>query len=100
MVLAKSSVLNKSALDMIHHYLELLTFIHELQQNPEIILDDNYKVFHSEKRLYGNDITINHRLHKRLEPVHARLLALNEWDESLLYPLAVSGAAAMEMKLY
>ena len=24
---------------------------------------------------------------------------LNEWDESLLYPLVVSGAAAMEVKL-
>ena len=29
-LLAKSSVLNKSALDMTHHYLELLTFLCDL----------------------------------------------------------------------
>ena len=37
MVLVKSTTLNRSALDMTHHYLELLTFLRELQ-NPETIL--------------------------------------------------------------
>ena len=41
-LLAKSSVLNKSALDMTHHYLELLTFLRDLQQDPSTILDKSY----------------------------------------------------------
>ena len=49
MVLAKSNTLNKSALDMTYHYLELLTFLREIQRNPEAILDKYYEVFRSEK---------------------------------------------------
>ena len=52
----------------------------------------------SEKRLYGND-NLNHRLHKKSQPVHRRLLRSDEWDEDFLYPLVASGAAAMERKL-
>ncbi len=99
MVLAKSNALKKSALDMTYHYLELLTFLRELQQHPDTILEGTYQVFRSEKRLYGDDKNTNHRVHKNSKPVHERLLQSDEWDKSLLYPLVVSGAAAMEKKL-
>ena len=99
MVLAKSNILNKSALDMAYHYLELLTFFREIQQHPDTILDGQYQVFRSERRLYGDDRRVNHRLHKKVEPAHKCLLKSEVWDRDLLYPLIVSGAAAMEIKL-
>ena len=99
MVLAKSNTLNKSALDMTYHYLELLTFLREIQQHPDTVLDGQYQVFRSERRLYGDDSDVNHRLHEKLEPAHKCLLKSEEWDKNLLYPLIVSGAAAMEAKL-
>ncbi len=45
MVLAKSNALKKCALDMTYHYLELLTFLHELQQHPETILEGSTRFF-------------------------------------------------------
>lgn len=49
--------------------------------------------------MYGNDKNINHRIREKLKPVHENLLKAEEWDESLLHPLVVSGAKAMEAKL-
>ena len=72
MVLAKSNALKISALDMTYHYLELLTFLRELQQHPDTILDGTYQVFRSEKSLYGDDKRTNHRLHDDSKPVHKR----------------------------
>ena len=99
MVLAKSTILNKSALDMTYHYLELLTFLREIQQYPDTLLDGDYQVFRSERRLYGDDIRVNHRLHKNVKPAHKYLLKSEVSDKDLLYPLVASGAASMEKKL-
>ena len=99
MALAKSNTLNKSALDMTYHYLELLTFLREIQQHPDTILDSQYQVFRSERRLYGDDARVNHRLHEKLKPAYKCLMRSETWDQELLYPLIVSGAAAMETKL-
>ena len=99
MALAKSNTLSKSALDMTYHYLELLTFLREIQQHPDTVLDAQYQVFRSERRLYGDDVQVNHRLHKKLQPAHKCLTKSDEWDQDLLYPLILSGAAAMEAKL-
>ena len=99
MALAKSTTLNKSALDMTYHYLELLTFLREIQQHPDTILDSQYQVFRSERRLYGDDARVNHRLHEKLKPAYKYLMRSETWDQELLYPLIVSGAAAMETKL-
>lgn len=74
MVLAKSTTLNKSALDMTYHYLELLTFLREIQHYPDVLLDHQYQVFRSERRLYGDDSRVNHRLHKKSEPAHKLML--------------------------
>lgn len=99
MTLAKSTTLNKSALDMTCHYLELLTFLREIQRCPGTLLDCQYQVFRSERRLYGNDSRVNHRLHEKSKLVHKCLFKSEDSDEDLLYPLIVKGAAAMEMKL-
>ena len=53
MMLVKSQKLNKSALDMNIHYLELKGFLEELTQDPQQIINPNYEVFPSEPRLYG-----------------------------------------------
>ena len=53
--LAKSCELKKFALDMNIHYVELKEFLSILETQPETIMDQNYKVFKSEKRLYGNE---------------------------------------------
>ena len=99
MALAKSTTLNKSALDMTYHYLELLTFLREIQQYPDTLLNRQYQVFLSERRLYGDDSHVNHRLHEKSEPAHKCLSKSEESDKDLLHPLIVAGAAAMEMKL-
>ena len=56
MMLVKSKALDKSALDMNVHYLELKVFLEELTQHPQQIMNPNYQVFPSEPRLYGNQI--------------------------------------------
>ena len=48
MMLVKSQKLNKSALDMNIHYLELKGFLEELTQDPQQIINPNYEVFPSE----------------------------------------------------
>lgn len=70
-----------------------------LRTEIENYTERTHQVFHSEQRLYGNCKDVNHRLHKKSQPVHRRLLTSDEWDENLLYPLVISGAAAMEEKL-
>ena len=41
-MLAKSTELKKSALDMNTHYFELQVFLQELEEHPEIIMDQQY----------------------------------------------------------
>ena len=53
-MLVKSKALDKSALDMNVHYLELKVFLEELTQHPQQIMNQKYQVFPSEPRLYEN----------------------------------------------
>ena len=98
-ILAKSTKLKKSALDMNTHYLELQVFLQELQKHPEIVMDQRCRVFKSEEKLYGDDKNVNHRCHMNSKCIHNQLFICNEWDETLLYPIIANGAAAMESKL-
>ena len=49
-MLSKSTVLSKSVLDMNVHYLEQL-FLEESEKQPEIVFDQEYRVFRSEQSL-------------------------------------------------
>ena len=97
--LAKSKELNKSVLDMNTHYSELNSFLEVLQENPKVIVQPDTKVFESEKRIYEENCSLNHRTHKRSAVVKQFLLTPNEEDEELLYPLVADGAQAMKEKL-
>jgi len=54
-MLAKSTKLNKNVFEMNNHYLELQTFLSEVEKHPEIALDPSVKAFPSEDQLYGDD---------------------------------------------
>lgn len=97
-MLAKSTDLNKSAFDMNKHYLELQLFLEQVQLNPQIAMDKEFQVF-SEKRLYSDSKTTNHRLHPLASFTEERVFHEDEWDETLLYPLLSAGAVAMKEKL-
>ena len=45
----------------------------------------NFYVFVSEKRLYGNDKKLNHRLHASQEVVEEKTFSEDETDEFLSY---------------
>jgi len=97
--LAKSSELKKSALDMNAHYVEIKEYLRVLETNPDVIMDQNYKVFKSEERLYGNEKKVNHRCHNKSKCVHNQLFASDMWDRDLLYPIVADGAVAMSSKI-
>ncbi len=69
------------------HYLELQTL---LCRAPEISMD---QVFPSEKRLYGADKKVNHRLHPGYEEM------VFSCEEHLLYPYLAAGMSKMNAKL-
>ena len=71
--LAKSVELDKSALDMRKHYLELKNFLEEMEVHPEIATENGHEVFISERRLYGPNKKTNHRNHKVCITVQERL---------------------------
>ena len=81
------------------HYLELQLVLKELSQYLETIMNENYKVFKSEPQLYEDDKDINHRQHTKSQPVNSHLFTPDELNNSVLYSLVASGAAAMELKL-
>lgn len=91
--------LNKNVLDTNKHYLELQTFLSEVECHPEAGLDRNLQVFPSEKRLYGKDKKVNHRLHPSYGSIEEVVFSCNETDGRLLHPLLCSGAAKMNAKL-
>ena len=98
--LAKSTELRKSVLDMNVHYLELLTFLQEIQKVPESILDRELCIFKSEKRLYSNDPAFNHRVRQNFQLFQDSVFSCNdEEDCTALFQLVVDGAGAMECKL-
>ena len=98
-MLSKSIHLEKSTMDMNVHYLELKMFLQEVRSHPEIVLDKNARVFTSEGRLYGNEKIVNHRLGPNSHAVYEKLFTKGASDPTTLYPVLVSGSAAMEEKL-
>ena len=98
-ILAKSCHLNKSVLDMNIHYLELKTFLSDVEHDPETMINRNLEVFMSERRLYGKDKKVNHRLHPSYKVIEEVIFSRDETDERLLYPLLASGATSMKEKL-
>ena len=97
-MLAKSTDLNKSVIDMNEHYLELQLFLEEVEKNPKTAMNANYAVFKSEPRLYGMDKKTNHRLHASYKVVEESIFN-GQSDETLLYSLLRAGASAMKEKL-
>ena len=92
-MLSKSRDLNKSTLDMNIHYLELKTYLQEVEQHPEIMLDKEYPVFGSEKELYGKNPKINHRLHTKSQCVFEKLFASDSmYDSDTLHQYLAAGA--------
>lgn len=81
------------------HYLELKTYLNEVEHYPEVVLDANYKVFQSEVRLYGESKVINHRLHPRSPAIYKKLFEPSEIDCAVVYPLLAAGALKMREKL-
>ena len=63
--LSKSNDLGKSALDMNLHYLELKTFLQEVEHDPEVVMDKDYRMFRSEEKLYGENKKTNRRHHSK-----------------------------------
>ena len=96
-MLSKSKRLFKSTLDMNMHYLELKCFLLEAEKHPDIVLEQDYKVFVSEEKLYGNDKTTNHRLAK--PAVYETLFITAKMCATPLEPLIVSGSISMHEKL-
>lgn len=72
MTLAKSTVLSKSAWDMNMHYLELSLCLAEVEKEPQTVMCKELRVFPSEDRLYGSEMT-NHRVHSKYSDVENRL---------------------------
>jgi len=94
-MLAKSSVLGKSVVDMGTHYLELKMFLKELSNHPEGAMDQSYHMFRSESRLYTDNIKTNHRLHTKSILIHQTLFQSDNLNEKMLEIIA-RGAAMME----
>ena len=84
---------------MNQHYLELQLFLRMVEEDPNTVMNKSYRVFPSEERLYGTKFSVNHRLHSKDVPVHARLFQPDDWDGTLLCPLIVAGAIKMKQKL-
>ena len=97
-MLAKSSKLGKSALDMNTHYIELQVFLGMVSNDPSDMKKD-HKVFESEKHLYGKDSKLNHRIREKSVPIYSRLFQDDEYDSTHLYPLLTAGCEKMKEKL-
>ena len=97
-MLSKSNDLQKSAFDMNLHYLELQTYLNEVQQYPEVVLDSSYRVFQSEVRLY-EECSTNHRLHAMSKDVYKKLFQPSEKNHAVFCQLIITGAAKMRGKL-
>ena len=98
-MLSKSSDLGKSVMDMNKHYVELQVYLEMIECHPEVAMDKNYRVFESERELYGTNKKINHRCHANCEAVYNKLFEVTESESSVLYPLLQSGAVTMREKL-
>ena len=96
-MLSKSNDLGLSVLSMSQHYLELQAYLSEVKNNPDIVMEPNYRVFPSEGRLYGTDRKVNHRL--KSQDVYQNLFEKGEVDSSKLILLLIAGASKMREKL-
>lgn len=96
-MLSKSKELGLSALSMNQHYLELKLFLSEVVNHPDVVFKQNYPVFLSEKRIYGTDSKLNHRLKSPV--VFNALFEDVKVDASCLQSLLVKGATTMQEKL-
>ena len=97
LMLSKSNDLGLSVLSMNQHYLELLNYLSEVETNPDIVFDPNHHVFLSEKRIYGSDPKVNHRL--KSEAVYEKLFESIDGDREFLTEIVTSGALKMKEKL-
>ena len=86
-------------MDMNSHYLELLCFLDEVLDNPEVILRKEHEVFFSEKQLYGESKVLNHRQHKNVKAVYSKLFTESGNESSIFFPMIVKGVASMREKL-
>ena len=60
-ILSKSKELGLSVYSMNQHYLELQTYLSKIMKYPDIVFDQDYKVFPSESRMYDpNNTKVNH----------------------------------------
>ena len=75
------------------YYLELKTYLEEVEHHPAVVMDKDYIVFRSEEKLYGNNKKINHRLHSKSQTVYGKLFEQSEHDSSILYPLLLEQLA-------
>ena len=96
-MLSKSKELGLSAFSMNHHYLELQLYLSEVMSHPDVVFKQNYPVFLSEKRIYGTDSKLNHRLKSPV--VYNTLFEYVKVDASYLQSLLVKGATTMQEKL-
>lgn len=96
-MLSKSNDLGLSVLSMNQHYLELQTYLSEVEKDPDIVMDPNYHAFPSEERLFGTNKKVNHRL--KSQDVYQNLFEKGEAASSDLNLLLVAGAAKMREKL-
>ena len=96
-MLSKSKELGLSAFSMNQHYLELQLYLSEVMNDPDVVVKQNYPVFSSEKRIYGTDSKLNHRLKSLI--VYDALFKDVKVDASYLRSLLVNGPTAMQEKL-
>ena len=79
------------------HYMELKVYLEEVMKHPDVVFNQKYSVFSSEKRLYGTDSTVNHRLKSPF--VYDALFDDLKVDVNFLQQLLVKGATTMKEKL-
>lgn len=100
MVLMKSKKLGKKLLD-VNHYHELLQYLEVISERPRLILDPDHKVYVSEPKIYNTDdeCKLNHRLHKKYQPVRNRLYESDSFDDSLVLPMVQTASIEMADKV-
>ena len=96
-MLSKSNDLGSTVLSMSYHYLELRTYLSEVEKSPEVALDPRYQVFRSETRLYDLQSQSNHRLQSA--GIYQKLFEEAKTDNEILTSLLVKGASSMKEKL-
>ena len=96
-MLSKSNDLGLSVLSMNRHYLELFTYLSEVEKYPRIMFDPDYRVFCSEARIYECDPKVNHRL--KSKAVYENLFNSVDVNCDHLTELLIKGASKMREKL-